>query len=99
MRDTPATERDPPGMAIEPREFSCGLPRRVGPRHFLEAKNPEQNSGRIKEGVFVRAIECQASIRPSDEVPTGSAIDFARLFVSDVVFDERIFGVFEHAAV
>jgi hypothetical protein len=29
----------------------------------------------------------------------GSAIDFARLFVRNVVFDERVFGIFEHGAV
>ncbi len=99
MRGTPATERDPLGEAIEPREFSGRIAPHFGPRRFLEAENPEQDSGRIKEGVFVRTIECHALIRPRDEMAAGGAIDFSRLFVRDVVVDERVFGVFEHAAV
>jgi hypothetical protein len=47
----------------------------------------------------MRAVECQASVRPRDEMAAGSAIDFARLFVRNVVFDERVFGILEHGAV
>jgi hypothetical protein len=99
MRGTPTAEGNPPGMAVVQDEFGCRISRRLGSGRFLEAENPKQDSSRIKEGVFMRAVECQASVRPRDEMAAGSAIDFARLFVRNVVFDERVFGILEHGAV